>query len=65
MGNNDKIVKKLSDIESAQKEEIIMKKILINEIKDKLKLKIGSNDPAFMKTLKYLLSDSDKREKQE
>jgi len=57
MGEDNKIVKKVSGIESANKDEILMKKMLLNEIKNKLRDKIDKNDPSFIKTIKYMLHD--------
>ncbi|TAL71125.1 MAG: hypothetical protein EPN82_00480 [Bacteroidetes bacterium] len=62
MNDTNKIIKKESDKIALNNDEELMKKILIKEMKDKLKNKIVSNDPAFMKTLKYMLNDMYRKE---
>ena len=63
MGEDNKKVKKESGIEVANKDEILMKKMLLNEIKNKLRDKIDKNDPSFIKTLKYMLHDDSTKDK--
>lgn len=40
-------------------EELNYRKQLMNEIRERIKLSIEANDPAFIKTLKALLSSSE------
>lgn len=65
MSIDNKIVKKESTLENTNKEEILMKKMLVNEIINKLRDKIDKNDPSFIKTLKYMLHDEGTKNKQD
>ncbi|MBI5326061.1 MAG: hypothetical protein HZB41_12445 [Ignavibacteriae bacterium] len=65
MNESNKIVKKESNIEKTENSEILMKQILLRELKEKIRDKINNNDPMFMKTLKYMLNDTiNKNEKE-
>lgn len=54
--------KEISDdilFKSKMQEEIFYRKQLMKEIKDRIRLSVEANDPAFWKTLRLLLTGSD------
>lgn len=52
--NDDILFKK-----NKYQDELLYRKQILQEIRDRIKLSIDSNDPAFWKTLRILLGSSD------